>query len=565
MSVAIGGSAGAYNQKEGAVAMGSNAGCTGQGISAIAIGQNAGQTNQPANSIVINASGSGLNGATASAFYANPVRSNNSNTAGNMLNYNTSTSEISYTSNVFYNNGKLQISGETNITGGNVINFGSDQVKEPNAGKIGYGTFNSDVINALCIVGASPLNSTGNPRTVRIYDSLLVNSNVGIGTTNPTKPLEILGASGGLLKLVNSTSAYQGGQSNIEFWNNNSNYRLGQISAIDIATSPNTYRSALALSASYHVDGFVEGMRIVAQSATSAFVGIGTITPLSFLEVKGSASTAHNVPPDGGASHNLNLTSTKTGTTIYSMALGVDFTSGAGYINAAGNGLIQPVCLQTRGGNVGIGKIAPDSTLHVNGTTHITGVTTLDSDLVFSPIVENSSRQISFSGSTDGAFIRYRVAGGNVGSLEIGTIDDGTEPIDFITGNAINRMRINGNGNVGIGTTTPDSTLQVNGTCKATTFVSGSDYRLKTNIEPLLSSRTIDDLKPMEYDLSGNTHDMGFIAHEVQEVFPFLVQGTKDGENMQSLNYTGFIALLVKEVQELKKENKLIREKLEQM
>ena len=307
-------------------------------------------------------------------------------------------------------------------------------------------------------------------------------------------------------------------------------------------------------------------MRIVAQSATSAFVGIGTITPLSFLEVKGSASTAHNVPPDGGASHNLNLTSTKTGTTIYSMALGVDFTSGAGYINAAGNGLIQPVCLQTRGGNVGIGKIAPDSTLHVNGTTHITGVTTLDSNLVFSDIGTNTSRQISFSGSTDGAFIRYAVAGTDVGSLEIGTTDNNDEPINFTT-SGTNRMRINGNGNVGIGTgtTTPDSTLQVNGTCKATTFVSGSDYRLKTNIEPLLSSRTIDDLKPMEYDLSGNTHDMGFIAHEVQEVFPFLVQGTKDGENMQSLNYTGFIALLVKEVQELKKENKLIREKLEQM
>ena len=102
----------------------------------------------------------------------------------------------------------------------------------------------------------------------------------------------------------------------------------------------------------------------------------------------------------------------------------------------------------------------------------------------------------------------------------------------------------------------------MNGTCRATTFVSGSDYRLKTNIKPLL--RSIDDLKPLEYDL-GDKHDMGFIAHEVQEVFPFLVHGTKDGTEMQSLNYTGFIALLVKEVQELKKENKLIREKLEQM
>jgi hypothetical protein len=107
--------------------------------------------------------------------------------------------------------------------------------------------------------------------------------------------------------------------------------------------------------------------------------------------------------------------------------------------------------------------------------------------------------------------------------------------------------------------------LDITGICRATSFVSGSDYRLKTNIQPLLPSRTIDDLKPVEYDLSGNTHDMGFIAHEVQEVLPFLVYGEKDGENMQSLNYTGFIALLVKEVQDLKRDKKALEERLDRL
>ena len=100
----------------------------------------------------------------------------------------------------------------------------------------------------------------------------------------------------------------------------------------------------------------------------------------------------------------------------------------------------------------------------------------------------------------------------------------------------------------------------------APTFTQTSDYRLKTNIEQLLPSRSIDDLKPVEYDLSGNLqHAMGFIAHEVQEIFPFLVHGDKDGESMQSLNYTGLIPVLVKEVQDLKKENKLFKERLEQL
>jgi hypothetical protein len=72
-------------------------------------------------------------------------------------------------------------------------------------------------------------------------------------------------------------------------------------------------------------------------------------------------------------------------------------------------------------------------------------------------------------------------------------------------------------------------------------------------VVPLADSKIVDELKPVEYDLSGGEHNMGFIAHEVQELFPFLVNHVKDGENLQSINYVGLIALLVKEVQELKK------------
>ena len=45
---------------------------------------------------------------------------------------------------------------------------------------------------------------------------------------------------------------------------------------------------------------------------------------------------------------------------------------------------------------------------------------------------------------------------------------------------------------------------------------------------------------------------MGFIAHEVQEYFSFLVTGEKDGEKYQSINYIGLISLLTKEIQNLK-------------
>jgi hypothetical protein len=60
-------------------------------------------------------------------------------------------------------------------------------------------------------------------------------------------------------------------------------------------------------------------------------------------------------------------------------------------------------------------------------------------------------------------------------------------------------------------------------------------------------------LRPITYTNSrAGKPDIGFIAHEVGEHYPYLVNGEKDGEDMQSLNYIGIIGILVKEIQELK-------------
>ena len=56
---------------------------------------------------------------------------------------------------------------------------------------------------------------------------------------------------------------------------------------------------------------------------------------------------------------------------------------------------------------------------------------------------------------------------------------------------------------------------------------------------------------------------MGFIAHEVQEIFPFLVTGEKDGKDTQTVNYNGFIALLVKEIQQLKTKINVLKQEHE--
>jgi hypothetical protein len=107
-------------------------------------------------------------------------------------------------------------------------------------------------------------------------------------------------------------------------------------------------------------------------------------------------------------------------------------------------------------------------------------------------------------------------------------------------------------GNVGINTANPAALLDVNGKVQAIIFNTVSDYRIKTNVKDI-ENKTIDNIRPVEYyNMVSNQTEYGFIAHELQTVFPELVNGIKDNPSYQSINYTGLIALMVKEIQDIK-------------
>ena len=113
------------------------------------------------------------------------------------------------------------------------------------------------------------------------------------------------------------------------------------------------------------------------------------------------------------------------------------------------------------------------------------------------------------------------------------------------------------------GAATVSTTLGVTGQCTAASFNANSDYRIKENIRDLNENFTIDTIRPVEYNMKdSNEKAMGVIAHELQEIYPFLVNGQKDGEIMQSVNYIGLIPLLIKEVKLLKKEMKVLKTNL---
>ena len=189
------------------------------------------------------------------------------------------------------------------------------------------------------------------------------------------------------------------------------------------------------------------------------------------------------------------------------------------------------------------------------------------------------------------------------GTLSAGSYKDGSIPLSslyrrFDTDMSYNNQKLQMNGDVslngtvqfsastalniknkiqfGDGTFISTTNKESNGTTfKASTFnnmnVTGafssdpsppvaSDYRIKTNVQTLDSVHVLDNLRPVTYHQTQLARqDIGFLAHELQEYYPELVDGEKDGEHMQSVDYSGVLPILINEVQLLKSKIETIR------
>jgi hypothetical protein len=116
-AIAIGTDAGYYTQGAGAVAIGESAGESYQGANAVAIGKKAGYYYQAANTIILNATGSAVNGVSSqtNSLYVAPIR-NASGTNG-LLQYNTTTNEVTYSGSITFPDTTVQTTAWTGIPG----------------------------------------------------------------------------------------------------------------------------------------------------------------------------------------------------------------------------------------------------------------------------------------------------------------------------------------------------------------------------------------------------------------------------------------------------------------
>ena len=387
--------------------------------------------------------------------------------------------------------------------------------------------------------------------------------NVGIGTTDPQSKLEVLGAkfnenglklsktdsgsintftTNGTLQIYQNADDKDGGIT-IMPKDNDSSHRLWKDSDGTFHISKNN------ISAQYQFVQTLDGN-----------VGIGTTDPQQKLDVRGHIDiTASNggilyfnniadISSDPSKAnfyinHNLGKW-LKIGATIQDVGKNWIFiapTSGKLYLGTdsamtiLGDGYTDT----TKIGNVGIGTADPQQKLEVHGNINLGA----NSDNSFihggqhvalsadaTVLIVSDSNTINAATTSDIIF-------GSGSAIDTHSSRDFTFAQAYPDVNPVplvEHMRIDGgSGNVGIGTTSPDEKLDVNGNVKATSFNATSDIRVKTNIEtiePKTALEQINKLEPKTYKFYDNeeTH-YGLIAQDAEQIIPEAVNtnGTK--------------------------------------
>ena len=191
-------------------------------------------------------------------------------------------------------------------------------------------------------------------------------------------------------------------------------------------------------------------------------------------------------------------------------------------------------------------KYDNSSTYSVYPNVSLSTSTSYSSVLTNQYLITNQAYS-SYINNLSGGVIQANVIGYSYPGLTIGVCssNNGVNNVSYV---------------VNIYSTTTGNYVDVSGSHSSFTYNATSDYRIKENIK--LIDGVIDKLNPIHYRNNlTNREDFGLIAHELQEIYPFLVSGEKDGEKLQTINYNGLIGLLIKEVKDLKNRVKILEEK----
>jgi Chaperone of endosialidase len=508
-AVAIGFKAGQTNQGGSAIAIGNNSGVTGQGGSAVAIGSNSGQTAQGLNAIAIGInSGSSGQGQNAVAIGNNSGKTAQGQNAVAIGNYTGFTSQGMFAVAIGDSAGGTGQGMFAVAIGDSAGGTGQGQYSVAIGSSAG---FNGQGENAIAIGKKAGATAQGkNSIVINATGSILNCATQSAFCVAPIRNTQTLS---NILAYTSSSEIIvlpSGSDGEVLTYNGTSGPTWESITNITIHTT--------SLNQDYYPT-FV--------SDTSGYLPLYVGADMKFNPSTSSFTLS------GGS--NVDINSTNGNGVSLNLSYGGAFISQD--LMVYGGNIYGP-----NGGTLNIGPSA-SGTINIGDTSGNTSAVNIGGSINFK---QNSS------GGTQ--VIEWLNNSGTV----LGLIYSSTLNNEF----AIDMESTLTNGFKIKLTSSDIFTVSTAGACTATSFTSTSDYRIKENTKLLDNTFSIDNLKPVTYrNKLTEKQDIGFIAHEVQEEFPYLVTGEKDGENMQSLNYIGLIGVLVKEIQDLKKRVSILENK----
>ncbi len=403
-----------------------------------------------------------------------------------------------------------------------------------------YFAYDGSIWHSTAGSGSGPITWVNNyalidsSQNLNVIGQARIAGNVGIGTTSPGDKLQV---SGGGIEL----------DQGYYVWSPTTGNLIGFSAGGTVEIASGNYPWSIGASSDtnqngrvYTTGGYGSISLRVALNGADRFtiagpnVGIGTTSPGMKLDIMGNSGSKTSMQL-----YNSDYVTSLTGSGFFA---GTGASSGNTYSQlqafTTGDTVGGVLSLNPYGGNVGIGTTDPGTKLYVNGDISIPQYSSL-----------------YVTGTNQNYYIQY-----------------GSTGLRFYMGG--DDLYLSNGGTVGVATTSPGNTLDVNGNIRDRGVTScsyvgtngngdfvctASDRRVKTNITALPDDLAlIEQLRPVSFRFINESMPQavqyGFVAQDLQPVFPSLVSTTNPTpltpNGTLTINYVGLIAPLTKAVQE---------------